>query len=416
MRWTQLHLVLLMISPVYSCQKSEADRRQEAVIPAQTSPVQPSPQPSKSGAGDIRVNKNPKPISPPNPLAKAQNPRYFAYVGGSSNAIGIYQFNATTGTLQTPNLIPMNGAVTSFMAFHPSRPWVYVSNESGTGGVISLSINPETGELTRLNDIPASGPGPTHVSIDTSGKYVLSANYNTGEVKTFAIGADGRLGPAITTEFAGLNAHQILSSPFTNTVYVHCLGANLIAQYTFNKQTGSLSALSPASLNVITGGPRHLAFHPKKAWAYLIKELNSTVQALSIEMETGQLKLLGTAVSTRPVGASQPNTGAEIQVDSSGSYVYVSNRGDNTLALFTVNSDGTLSFKSATPSGALVPRHFSISPAGDWILSANQESGTVSVLKIDRATGALLLQKQTEKFAGAQFVQVIDLNQYRQSP
>jgi 6-phosphogluconolactonase len=333
-------------------------------------------------------------------------------VGGGSGQINLYKFEVPRGTLQFMRSIPLTGAVTSFMAFHPTEPWLYVANESAAGGVMSFSINVDNGELTKLNEIPANGGGPTHVSVDLSGKYVMSANYGTGVINTFAIQNDGRLGPVIASPVAGQNAHQILSAPSGDAVYVPCLGSNHVAQYTLSTQTGLLQPMTPPILSLLSGGPRHMAFHPKSPWAYAIKENDSTIQALSVDATTQQLKLLGTAISTRPVGGGG-NTGAEVQVHPSGSFVYASNRGDNTIALFTVNTDGTLVFKSATPTGGAVPRHFSIVPNGKWILAANQDPGTVTVLKLDPETGSLTANGQPTSFVSAQFVQVIDLNHYK---
>ncbi len=408
-RWA---MSLLMLGTM-SCQKNSMNTRSQGApvlnpdAPPATSDSnsKPGPVPDPTPGDGNAPGPNPTPTVPP---------RYYAYVGGNSGQIGIYKFEVPAGTLQSVKNIPLNGAVTSFMAFHPTSPWLYVVNESGTGAVMAFSINPDNGDLTKLNEISANGGGPTHVSVDRTGKYVMTANYGTGEINTFAIQTDGRLGSAIASTIAGQNAHQILSAPVGNAVYVPCLGSNYLAQYSLNTQTGQLTALTPPTLNVTTGGPRHMAFHPSKPWAYVLKELNSTIQALSFEEGTQQLKLLGTAISTRPIPGGN-NTGAEVQVHPNGNFVYTSNRGDNTLALFTVNTDGTLTFKSATPTGGTIPRHFSIVPNGKWILAANQDSGNVTVLELNSDTGALTAKGQPTSFGAAQFVEVVDLNRYKAS-
>lgn len=407
-RLGRLALGLLMLGSVSCLKNTDNSRRSQApalnpnALPATSdSNSKPAPGPDDGNA------PAPEPTPP-------KAPRYYAYVGGGSGQIGIYKFEVPAGTLQPVKTVPLNGTVTSFMAFHPTSPWVYVVNESGTGGVMAFSINPDNGDLTKLNEISANGGGPTHVSVDRSGKYVMTANYGSGEINSFAIQGDGRLGPAIASTIAGQNAHQILSAPIGNAVYVPCLGSNYVAQYSLNVQTGQLTALTPPTLSVLTGGPRHLAFHTTKPWAYILKELNSTIQAVSLEEGTQQLKLLGPALSTRPVPTpGGNNSGAEVYVHPNGNYVYTSNRGDNTLALFTVNADGTLSYKSATPTGGTIPRHFSIVPNGKWILAANQDSGNVTVLELNPETGALTGKGQPTNFGAAQFVEVIDLNRYQ---
>lgn len=379
-----------------ACQKN-SDSRQPS-----SGPLNPGAPPATIETPDGGTPGEPAPVEP----------RYYAYIGGSSNQIGVYRFTLPAGSLQIVKSLPLTGAVTSFMAFHPTKPWVYVANESGTGNVMAFSINTTTGELTRLNEISANGGGPTHVSIDLTGKYVMTANYGTGEVNTFAIQVDGKLGNPIATLIAGTNAHQILSAPSGTAVYVPCLGSNYIAQYNLNGLNGQLTALVPATLSLVSGGPRHMAFHPKSPWAYLFKENTSVIQALKFDAASSQLSLLGSEVSTRPVGGGG-NTGAEVQVHPNGSFVYASNRGDNTIAQLNVNTDGTLVFKSATATGGTTPRHFSIVPNGKWILAANQGSGTVTVFKLDPDTGTLTAANQSTDFGGAQFVQVIDLNQYQ---
>lgn len=406
-RWA---LSLLMFSAV-SCHKNN-DNTRRTTAPTLNPDAPPATSDSVSKPAPNPV-PNPGTDPGPNPTPSVP-PRYYAYVGGGSGQIGIYKFEVPAGTLQSVKTVPLNGAVTSFMAFHPTSPWVYVVNESGTGAVMAFSINPETGDLTKLNEISANGGGPTHVSVDRSGKYVMTANYGTGEINSFAIQTDGRLGPAIASTIAGQNAHQILSAPVGTGVYVPCLGSNYLAQYSLNTQAGQLTALTPPTLNVVTGGPRHMAFHPSKPWAYVLKELNSTIQALSFNEATQQMQLLGTAISTRPLPTpGTNNTGAEVQVHPNGNFVYTSNRGDNSLALFTVNADGTLTFKSATPTGGTIPRHFSIVPNGKWVLAANQDSGTVTVLELNPETGALAGKGQPTTFGAAQFVEVIDLNRYK---
>ena len=406
-RWA---LALLMFSAV-SCQKNNDNTRRGTAptlnpdAPPATSDSVSKPAPNPAPNPGTQPEPNPAPSVPP---------RYYAYVGGGSGQIGIYKFEVPAGTLQSVKNVPLAGAVTSFMAFHPTSPWLYVVNESGTGAVMAFSINPDSGDLTKLNEISSNGGGPTHVSVDRSGKYVMTANYGTGEINSFAIQNDGRLGPAIASTIAGQNAHQILSGPVGTGVYVPCLGSNYLAQYSLNTQTGQLTALSPPTLNVVTGGPRHMAFHPSKPWAYVLKELNSTIQALSFNEATQQMQLLGTAISTRPTPTpGTNNSGAEVQVHPNGNFVYTSNRGDNSLALFSVNTDGTLAFKSATPTGGTIPRHFSILPNGKWILAANQDSGTVTVLELNPETGALAGKGQFTSFGAAQFVEVIDLNRYK---
>jgi 6-phosphogluconolactonase len=195
-------------------------------------------------------------------------------------------------------------------------------------------------------------------------------------------------------------------------VFAPCLGANTIALFDLNPKTGQLSAKSPAQLNLTIGGPRHMAFHPNGAWAYVLKELDSTIQAPQFNSQIQALQLLGAPISTRMVQKGS-NSAAEIQMHPSGSYVYSSNRGDDTIAVFTVGSNGSLQLSSSISSGGATPRHFSIYPTGQWLLVAHQNSDSIKVFKIDRETGRLSPTDQSLAFGAAQFIQVLNLSDIR---
>ncbi len=405
--------ILWSLSPaMISCKKGQTDLRSGAEDTSpQTMETPSADQAEKTETGTEATGTVATPTPEqtiPNPRAKL-TPNWMVYVGGGSNQIGSYRFDPTTGSLSLVKSLNLPNATPSFLAFHKSKPLVFAANESNPGGVMAFAINKETGELTKINEIAAGGGGPTHVAVHSSGKFLMAANYGSGQVTSYPILNDGSLGNVISNINAGTNAHQILSAPNGDGVFVPCLGSNYIAQYRINSQTGILTPSSTLALG--TGGPRHMAFHPKNAWAYVLKELDSTIQALTFDANTQLLTTLGDPLSIRStqVGA---NTGAEVQVHPSGSYVYASNRGDNSLALFSVNDNGTLTFKNTSPSGGATPRHFSILPNGQWILAANQGSGSVNVLKLDIATGSLSPTNQSIAFAAAQFVEAIDLNAY----
>jgi len=349
------------------------------------------------------------PPPPTSDLATAPGTTAYVYVGGASAQIGVYKLDRTSGALSPVATTPLpQGAAPTFLAIDPQRRWLYAANDVQSGGVSSYAIDSATGKLTHLNDV-SMGSGPTHVSVDRTGKWVFAANYSTGHVASWPIQANGALGAAVDDEHPGQNAHQIVADASNKYVLVPCLGSNLVAQFVFNAQTGALTANSTPSFTVPAGsGPRHLALHPNGQWVYLEMEIASTVQALSLDGNTGRLSSLQTPQSTLAAPLAG-NTGAEVQVHPSGKFVYTSNRGDDSIATFEVSSSGQLTFKGTRKTGGATPRHFSIDPSGRWLLVANQGSGNVTVLAIDAATGALSPAGGPVAFGTPEYVSVVEL-------
>ncbi|HEX8950271.1 MAG TPA: lactonase family protein, partial [Polyangia bacterium] len=252
----------------------------------------------------------------------------------------------------------------------------------------AFAIDAATGALAHLGtDAPSGGTGPAHLAVDGSGKWVLVANYGSGDVAVLPIAADGSVG-AGTSHHAGANAHQVVLDANDRFAWVPCLGSDYVAEYTFDAASGALAPPTPLTVATPAGsGPRHLARHPSRALAYLIEETDSMVGAYTVDA-AGKLTLLQRQ-STRAAGATGTNTGAEVQVHPSGRFVYVSNRGDDDIGAFSVGTDGSLAPIAHTKTGGQTPRHFSIDPSGKWLLVANQGSGDVRVFAIDANTGAI---------------------------
>jgi 6-phosphogluconolactonase len=354
-------------------------------------------------------------MSPPESQVPENNPspppaaaRTLAYGVSANGQIVRYSFQSVTGQLQEEKVFALNGKRPSFLAYARQRQVLYVANEAGgNGGVMAFAVQKENGDLTLLNEVPSNGDGPTHVAVDRSGQWLMSAHYNSGEVHIYPLLSDGRIGPQRTRLFAGNNAHQIISTPRGARVLVPCLGSQYVAQYNLNTDGGLTAVGTPLSL-ASGSGPRHLAFHPKGEWAYLVNELNSTVQALRLDPLTQEISLLGPSVSSlkNPV---PNNSGAEVQVSPDGRFVYTSNRGDQSIAQFSIGTDGSLSLVNTYKTGGATPRHFSLDPSGRWILAANQESGTITVLGVQDTTGFVQAARQTVNLPAVQYVEVISL-------
>lgn len=326
---------------------------------------------SDGATGDLAPG--PPDLSPPPPL--------YAYVGGYAPQISRYRFDATTGALTTLGTTAASGNP-SFLAFDPARRHLYAVDESNSK-VQAFAIDATSGNLTHLGlDQPSGGSGPAHLSVDPSGAWVLVANYGNGTVATLRIQGDGSLAAPSTPVAAGMMAHEIVTDATGRFAFVPCLGSNDVAQYRFDAATGALSPSTPATVAAASGaGPRHLAFHPGGGFAYIINETASTLAAYTYD-GAGHLATLQSNVSTLPPGFSGSNTAAELQLYGNGRWLYASNRGDDSIALFTVGSDGKLTATAWQKTGGKTPRHFSIDPTGRWILVADQDSNDVRVLRL----------------------------------
>jgi 6-phosphogluconolactonase len=274
----------------------------------------------------------------------------------------------------------------SFLAVDPARRHLYAVDEATAGQIEAFSIDPSNGALAHLGDVSSGGNGPAHVSVDPSGKWVLVANYGDGTVSVLPVGAGGALGTASDTRSAGKNAHQILADATSRWVFVPCLGADYVAQYGLYA-TGKLASNQvPTAPTAAGAGPRHLAFHPSAPFVYLIDETDSTMSAWSYDTTTGRLSSLEAPLSTRAAGATGTNTGAELVVHPTGKWLYGSNRGDDTIALFALGSDGKMTAIGQQQTGGQTPRSFTIDPSGRWLLVAGQASNDVRVFAVDATT------------------------------
>ena len=326
--------------------------------------------------------------------------------GGQSQGIYVSELDAATGNLSPPRLAA-EAVNPSFLEIHPNRQWVYavgeVSDLGGkkTGGVSAFKLDPKTGQLTLLNGQPSGGGGPCHVTVDRLGKNALVANYGGGSVACFPIGEDGRLAPAGSfvqhqgssvdpQRQAGPHAHSINVSDDNRFAIAADLGLDKLLVYRLDAEHGKLTPNDPPSVSLPSGGgPRHFAFHPDGVWAYCNNEMTSTVSALKYDAARGAFTVLQT-ISTLPKDFAGENSTAEVRVHPNGKFVYVSNRGHNSIAMFAIDGQmGQLTPIGHESTRGKVPRNFNLDPSGRWLLAANQDSGNVVVFKVDEQTGRL---------------------------
>ncbi|OGV66446.1 MAG: 6-phosphogluconolactonase [Lentisphaerae bacterium RIFOXYA12_FULL_48_11] len=342
--------------------------------------------------------------------AGAVDKSFYVYIGtytkNLSKGIYVVRFDASTGVLSKPELAAET-TNPSFVAIRPCRNYIYAVGEIAqfdgkkTGAVSAFKIDKVTGKLTLLNQAESRGAGPCHVSVDKTGKYVLVANYSAGSAAVIAIKEDGSLGES--TAFVqhegsgpdekrqkGPHAHSINLSADNRFAFVADLGLDKMMVYKFDQAKGTLVPNETPFANVQPGGgPRHFAFHPCNKYAYVINEMANTISAFSYDAATGTLKELQT-VPTLPADFGEKNTTAEVVVHSSGKFVYGSNRGHNSIAVFSIDqSTGKLTFVEHVSSKGKSPRNFCVDPTGNWMIIANQDSNNILVYKIDTDTGKL---------------------------
>jgi 6-phosphogluconolactonase len=334
--------------------------------------------------------------------------KFLVYVGTytrGTKSQGIYrmELDLATGKLSEPQLA---GKATnpSFLALHPSGRFLYAVDEIGdfrkksTGAISAFAIEAKTGDLTLLNQQPSQGADPCHVIVDKAGKYVLAANYTGGSACALPIDAGGKLGNATGfVQHTGHSvnksrqekphAHSINLDPANRYAFVADLGLDKVLVYRL--EGGKLVPNDPPGADLKPGaGPRHFAFHPSGKAAYVINELDLTMTVFSYDPDKGVLTPIQT-ISTVPAGYKKGST-AEVVVHPSGKFVYGSNRGHDSIAIFRADEKtGKLEAVGHQGKGIKTPRNFAIEPTGKYCLVANQDGDSVIVFEVDQKTGEL---------------------------
>ncbi len=328
----------------------------------------------------------------------------WAYIGtytkGASEGIYRSSLDLETGMLSAP-VLAAKITSPSFVAIHPSGHYLYAVSEAGKEGSVSSFLIEEDGSLTLINQQPSGGTSPCHLSVDSDGRCLLVANYG-GSCASFPLLADGSIGEAGSViqhegssvdpkRQAGPHAHSINVDAANQRAFAADLGLDKILIYELDRDKGTLSVNDPAFLKTPPGsGPRHFSFHPGGKFAYANLEMSLEVATMSYDSETGALSLLETLSTVEEGTPSAGNSTAETLVHPSGKFVYVSNRGPNSIAAFAIDSEtGKLTLIEREPTLGKTPRGFGIDPSGQFIVVGNQNSDNVIVLRIDPSTGKL---------------------------
>ena len=331
--------------------------------------------------------------------------------GGRSGGIYLVRMDRGSGKLSLLDAVD-GGANPSFLAIHPNGRVLYAVNElekyktKSTGAVSAFAIAEENGALTRIGEQLSEGGAPCYVSVDRTGRVVLVANYAGGSTALLPIEAGGSLGPAaqvVQHQGTGPNkerqeaphAHCILADPSNRFVLAADLGADRVFLYRLDVAGKSLQHVEGGDAVMRPGaGPRHIAFHPKLPLVFVANELDSTVATLRFDADRGALSPL-VVQTTLPSGWTGTNYPADIHIAPDGRSLYVSNRGHNSIAMFSVvDATGALSLGQAIPTEGDWPRNFTLHPSGRWLLAANQRSNSIVVFERDQQTGRLTLTRQ----------------------
>jgi len=337
---------------------------------------------------------------------------YLVYVGtytedgSKSKGIYAYRYDADTAAIM-PIGLAAETVNPSFLAVHPNQRFLYAVNEVGkykgekSGAVSAFAMDRTSGKLTLLNQVASKGADPCYITVDKTGKYVLVANYTGGSVAVFPVLEDGRLGEASAfvphtgrganpERQEGPHAHSIDLSPDNRFAIVDDLGLDETLVYKFDSAKGSLTLNDPPFAKADPGaGPRHFAFAPDGKFGYVINEMGSSVTAFSFDGAAGALRALQT-VSTLPKGFTGHNDDAEIEVHPSGRFLYASNRGHDSIAVFAIDTNkGTLTLIEDVSTKGQTPRSFEIDPTGSLLFVENEKSNNIVIFRIDPKTGRL---------------------------
>lgn len=327
------------------------------------------------------------------------------YTTGPSRGIYLYSMRVDGSDIRSVGVI--EGIENpSFLALHPNGRRLYAVAEvveaegRPSGYVYAYEIDRKTAEVKFLNRQLSQGGAPCHLVVDHSGENVLVANYVGGNVAVLPLADDGSLRPASQViQHQGKSVHPRQSEPHAHSIQVDPanrfaiaadLGLDQLKIYQFNSEEGTLATHQPAFVRLAPGaGPRHFAFHPTGRFLYAINELNSTITGFRYLPGEGRLAELQT-LPTLPADFQERSTTAEIVAHPSGKFLYGSNRGHDSIAVFRVNSEsGELTFVEHESIQGKTPRNFAIDPTGTLLFAAGQGSDQVVVFRIDKETGAL---------------------------
>ncbi|MBP1769026.1 MAG: pgl 1, partial [Candidatus Aminicenantes bacterium] len=358
---------------------------------------------------------------------------------GNGRGIHLFQANRATGALTPAGILEM-GTSPSCLALNSSGTRLYSANETDRvgadreGTVSAFAIQRADGKLELLNSVPSGGAGPTFVSLHPSGRFMFVANYFGGTVAVLPILADGRLGAASDIKspagkigptratnappgsfaFSGhdrTHAHMIQADPAGRFVLHADLGLDQIFVWKFDERKGALIPGDPPAVSLPPGdGPRHFCFHPNGRWFYSIQEEGSTIVLFDYDAARGRLASRQT-ISTLPPGFAGSNFCSEILVSADGRFVYAGNRLHDSIGIFSVGPDGSLTFVADEWTRGNYPRSFNFDPTGRFFYCCNQRADNIAVFRVERGTGGLNFTGHYASVGNPSIIVFLDLSQ-----
>ena len=336
---------------------------------------------------------------------------------GNGRGIHLFTVDRATGAMTPAGVMEM-GTSPSCLAFNLAKTHLYSANETErigkdeAGSISAFAINKVDGQLKLLNTVSSGGKGPAYLSVHPSGRFVLVANYFGGSVAVIPILPDGSLGAATdikkdegtvgptkaTNAPPGSFAFSAHDQPHAHMIeadaggrfVVHVdAGLDQIYVWKFDAQKGLLTPNDPPSLSLPPGdGPRHFAFHPNGRWLFSIQEEGSNIVRFDYDAPTGRLTPRQT-ISSLPPGFAGSNFCSEIMVSSDGRFLYAGNRLHDSIAIFSIGQDGTLTFVTEEWTHGNYPRSFTFDPTGKFLFCCNQRADNITVFRVDQQTGGL---------------------------
>lgn len=339
----------------------------------------------------------------------AQSEKEILFVGTYSvrGSEGIYVFEFDRKAVSFKLLQTISGPKSpNFLAIHPSGKFLYSSNSGGldsnpkSGSISAYAIDGQSRKLQALNSKSSFGAGPCHIAIDQAGKFAYVSQYNEGTLGVHSILPDGSLGELTDSaryEGKSVNpdrqkkpyAHSATFSPNYQFVLIADLGTDKVYTYQAQDNGKLVPAASPFAQAVPGAGPRHIDFHPSGKYFYLVEEMTSTVGAFSFNQTTGQASVIQDPIQSLPANFTDKNSAADIHVSPDGKFLYMSNRGHNALAIFSISKKGIPTLIGHQPTMGKVPRNFMIDRLGEFVLVAHQETDNIVVFRRDKKTGLL---------------------------
>lgn len=337
---------------------------------------------------------------------KAEDPLVLvsSFAGGDKGAINAYRLSLTDGKLSS---VSRTGEVENpfFLAVSPDQKFVYSIHAKQFGGkeeeqAAAYSFDKASGKMALLNRQSTRGTASCYLELDATGKTLLVANYSTGNVASLPVKADGSLGEAVSffqhegkgadpKKQKGPNAHSFVVSPNNKHAYAADLGIDKVLGYGLDSATATLTQLNPAFTQTPpAAGPRHLTFHPNGKWLFAINEMGNSVTQFDYDSATGALKIGGT-VSTLPDGFDGKSFCADLKITPNGKFLYGTNRGHDSIAIYRIGEDGALTRTGIEPSLGKGPQNLAITPDGKWLLCANMPANNLAIFAINPETGSL---------------------------